>query len=304
MKKYNKLKNKGFSVESFRNGGCGIIVQEKLDGSNASFTINHETGELEVFSRKTKLDENNTLNGFYQYVKELVDGFDDTQKEILKHVIIFGEWLVKHKVQYKEDAYKNFYVFDVYSKIYDFYTAPEYVSYICEKFNLKKVKTFKEYSISDLKNGSIDEIDNEIRSFIGKSELTEDELHGEGIVIKNNYNRSTDFECYKIVTDTFKEFSKRKMNNEKKSNESVADYAITRARMEKQIFKAIDENKLRKEDIVIENFSKVIKEVGQNFVDDIFEEEIEQIKKIIEKQIKRKMPIILRKILQDENFLD
>lgn len=304
MKKYDKLKNRGFSVDAFKDIGSGIIVQEKLDGSNASFTINAETGELEVFSRKIKLDENNTLNGFYHYVKELVDGFDDTQKEMLKYVIVFGEWLVKHKVQYKEDAYKNFYVFDVYSKIYDFYTGPGHVIYACEKFNLKQVKTFVRYSTYDLISGNADEIDTNIRSFIGKSELTEDGLHGEGIVIKNDYNRSTDFECYKIVTDTFKEFSKRKMNNEKKSNESVADYAITRARMEKQIFKAIDEDKLRKEDIVIENFGKVIKEVGQNFVDDIFEEEMEQMKKIIEKQIKRKMPIILREILQDETFLN
>lgn len=297
MKKYDKLNNRGFNVEQFKDSG--LIVQEKLDGSNASFTVNNE--KLEVFSRKTKLGEGNTLNGFLGWAEDFVkDSASYKLHEFLKAHIIFGEWLVKHKVQYKEKAYRNFYVFDVFNKETGEYLDPMAVDYFANLFGFKLVKYFAEFSAKDIEELGFDEADKQVREFIGKSALTEGGLHGEGIVIKPCFNRAEDDSCYKIVTDTFKEFSKRKMNNEKKSNDSVADYAITRARMEKQIFKAIDENRLSKEDLIIENFGKVIKEVGQNFVDDIFEEEMEQIKKIIEKQIKRKMPIVLREILMEE----
>lgn len=299
MKKYDKLLNKGFKVEDFQN--LGLVVQEKLDGSNASFTIG-ENHLIEAFSRKTKLNwQKNTLNGFLGWVEDFVNNNQSVELyELLEDNIIFGEWLVKHKVQYKPEAYRQFYVFDIYNKETGVYLDPMETQRLAEKFGLKTVKYFVKFEPSHFKSMSAKEIDNEIREYIGKSDLTEDGLHGEGIVVKINFNRHENYPCYKIVTDTFKEFSKRKMNNERKSNNSVADYAITKARMEKQIFKAIDENKLTKEDLVIENFGKIIKEVGQNFVDDIFEEEMEQMKKVIEKQIKKKMPVLLREILMEE----
>ncbi|MDG6716599.1 hypothetical protein QCE86_13805 [Staphylococcus aureus] len=43
-----------------------------------------------------------------------------------------------------------------------------------------------------------------------------------------------------------------------------------------------------------------MKQVGQNFVDDIMEEEKENILKIVDKQIKKKMPHILREILEEK----
>lgn len=61
MEKFHKIKNRGFNLNKYINRG--FVVQEKLDGSNGSFTFND--GKLEVFSRRTKLDPENNLNGFY-----------------------------------------------------------------------------------------------------------------------------------------------------------------------------------------------------------------------------------------------
>lgn len=41
MKKYDKVKGKGIVLDKFKDRG--LVVQEKLDGSNASFTV--ENGE-------------------------------------------------------------------------------------------------------------------------------------------------------------------------------------------------------------------------------------------------------------------
>ncbi|MDT0700374.1 hypothetical protein [Staphylococcus chromogenes] len=60
MEKYTKVKNRGIKLENYYDRG--LYIQEKLDGSNASFTIND--GKIECFSRRIKLNDENTLNGF------------------------------------------------------------------------------------------------------------------------------------------------------------------------------------------------------------------------------------------------
>ena len=123
---------------------------------------------------------------------------------------------------------------------------------------------------------------------------------GEGIVVKYLDGKSEHEDYYKIVSNEFKEFNRQKMKTEVKNNDSVADYAITRPRMEKMIFRAIEEGRLSEDNIELENFGPIMKEVGQDFVDDIMEEEKDNMLKIIEKQIKKKMPHILREILQEK----
>lgn len=92
--------------------GEQIVVETKIDGSNASFTYDPENG-VKAFSRKTELTATNNLRGFYEYVMSL-------NSELIKDItqngryIIFGEWLQSHAVKYPEDMYGKFYMFDVY----------------------------------------------------------------------------------------------------------------------------------------------------------------------------------------------
>lgn len=288
MKAYDKVKNKGIVLDKFRERG--LVVQEKLDGSNASFTI--EDGKLECFSRRKKLNENETLNGFYGWVHENV-----AHNSLLERFIIFGEWLVKHKINYKDEFYKNFYVFDVYDKEKEEYLPYEKMIEIADFFRLKTVKTLlvvePKFFGDVLQPGHIQDL-------VGRSEMTEKSNTGEGIVIKYLDGKSEHDDYFKIVSNEFKEFSRQKMKTEIKNHDSIADYAITKARMEKMIFRAIEEDRLSEDDLELENFGLVMKNVGQNFVDDIMEEEMENMKKIIEKQIKKKMPHILREILKNQ----
>ena len=292
MKKYDKVKGKGIVLDKFKHRG--LVVQEKLDGSNASFTM--EDGELVCFSRRKKLNENETLNGFYNWAHENVD--KEFLATLLNGFIIFGEWLVKHKIQYKEECYKQFYVFDVYDKKKQIYLPPENVMIIAEDLNLKHV----EYLMVMPPSSQLSNIQpQDIQDLVGKSDMTVKPNTGEGIVVKYLDGKSEHEDYYKIVSNEFKEFNRQKMKTEIKNNDSVADYAMTRARMEKMIFRAIEEDRLKEEDLELQNFSLVMKEVGQNFVDDIMEEEKDNMIKIIEKQIKKKMPHMLREILEEKD---
>ena len=120
-KKYDKILNKGFQLSDFVE--TGIEVTEKLDGSNASFTYDADAKKVRVFSRNQELTENNNLNGFYQYVQEFVKDFNDLQIATLSDYTIFGEWLTKHTVTYKDEAYNKFYAFDVFNKKSGYYVS-------------------------------------------------------------------------------------------------------------------------------------------------------------------------------------
>ena len=290
MKKYDKVKGSRILLDRFKDRG--LVVQEKLDGSNASFTV--DNGELQCFSRRKELNEKETLNGFYGWVHENIqeDVFD-----FLEDYIIFGEWLVKHKIQYKEECYKEFYVFDVYDKEEEAYLSLKNMHRIASYLELKTVKTLLIAEPSHHLNILTPQ---DIQDLVGKSDMTVKPNTGEGIVVKYLDGKSEHEDYYKIVSNEFKEFNRQKMKTEIKNNDSVADYAMTRARMEKMIFRAIEEGRLSEDNIELENFGPIIKEVGQDFVDDIMEEEKDNMLKIIEKQIKKKMPHILREILQEK----
>ena len=290
MKKYDKVKGSGILLDKFKDRG--LVVQEKLDGSNASFTV--DNGELQCFSRRKKLNEKETLNGFYGWVHENIQEY---MFDFLEGYIIFGEWLVKHKIQYKEEYYKEFYVFDIYDKEEETYLSLKDMHGIASYLELKTVKTLLIAEPSHHLNILTPQ---DIQDLVGKSNMTDKPNTGEGIVVKYLDGKSEHEDYYKIVSNEFKEFNRQKMKTEVKNNDSVADYAITRPRMEKMIFRAIEEGRLSEDNIELENFGPIMKEVGQDFVDDIMEEEKDNMLKIIEKQIKKKMPHILREILQEK----
>src|SRR5690349_17818215 len=87
------------------NEGDNIIVQEKIDGANAS--LRRDGDVIRAYSRNKELSEDNNLGGFYQFAQSL-------DVEELKHdLIYFGEWTNPHKVKYPENT-KKFYLYDTY----------------------------------------------------------------------------------------------------------------------------------------------------------------------------------------------
>ena len=111
--------------------GDQIVIQEKVDGSNAGIAYDIETDKLVAYSRKNELRFDMTLNGFWNWVQELsVEPFRK-----YPDYVFFGEWLVSHTIKYVADAYNKFYFYDVYDKKNECYLSQAEVRRLAEEIN-------------------------------------------------------------------------------------------------------------------------------------------------------------------------
>lgn len=260
MKEYTKVVRQGKAGTNFHQVGDIICVQEKLDGSNASFKMT-PAGTLEVFSRRRQLDANNTLNGFYQYAKDKFEELLYTAS--VRDLIFFGEWLVRHKVDYGEH-FKEFYLFDIFDTSIGEYLPQSKVKTWTKHLNTKMPATLFEGQFTSYK---------ELQGLVGKSALVEDGK-GEGIVIKNQ-SRTDDFgeQLYtKYVSEAFleKKQSKIKSPMSVTLTENWLTQFLTEARIEKHIFKLRDEEGVA---LVFPQFSAIMRSLGNSLIGDIIEEE-------------------------------
>lgn len=166
-------------------------IQEKIDGANTSIWL--EDGELCMGTRTRKLPaEGDDFNGFVSYVRT----HEGIQKFFADHptMRLYGEWLVKHTIAYKETAYRKFYLFDIYTD--EGKWLPAY-----------RVQEFAEgYGIDSVPlHGAIENpTEDQLRELVGKSEFGD---RGEGIVIKNLafINEFGETVFAKLVHESFKE---------------------------------------------------------------------------------------------------
>ena len=177
--------------------GDHIVIQEKVDGSNAAIAYDKETNKLVAFSRKQTLDWNNTLNGFWNWVQTL------TLNHFSKYpnYVFFGEWLTSHTIKYIQDAYKKFYFYDVYDKENECYLPQSEVKRLADELGLKYVQTFYDGEFISWEH---------CMSFMHESDIAIDVP--EGVVVKNqtelnNRNSRTPF-VLKIVNSQFSEIKK------------------------------------------------------------------------------------------------
>ena len=165
-----------------------VHVQEKVDGANVSIWM--EDGELKMGSRNRVLGDEQ-FNGFVPYVRE--------HKGVIAYLTdnpthrLYGEWLVRHTIAYKETAYRKFYLFDIV--IGDEYMETPDVTDIADKYSIDVVPYHGFFVAPTLE---------ELNAFVGKSAFGD---RGEGVVIKNpNFRNAFGDFCYaKIVTQEFKE---------------------------------------------------------------------------------------------------
>lgn len=96
-------------VEGILLGTCSIT--EKLDGANLSVWLG-DSGEIRVGSRNNDLTANgNEFNGAVGYCNNH-DGIKKFFK-VYPECRLYGEWLVRHTLEYNAVAYKKFYLFDI-----------------------------------------------------------------------------------------------------------------------------------------------------------------------------------------------
>lgn len=185
--RYEKIHRLGKEeTEGILDGTC--YIQEKIDGANTSIWV--EDGEVKCGSRNNVLESG--FNGFVDYVKN----HEGINKLLKKHpeYRLFGEWCVRHTIQYNETAYKKFYLFDIMIKDSDFNEIPQ-VYVTAEKYGIDTPKLF-----DVIEKPTVEQV----MKYVGMSAIGE---IGEGVVIKNFMfvNKFAQI-CYaKVVTEKFKE---------------------------------------------------------------------------------------------------
>lgn len=253
MKKYLDIERcKQKYAETF-NVGENIVIQEKIDGSNASIRYDEESGTLKAFSRRLELNSENTLNGFWDYVQSLnTIAF----KEVLgSRYIVFGEWMgAKHAIKYPEDVYGKFWMFDVWDTQTEQYLPYEetrafYGRLIACGNKGKKFNFVPVFYIGKFESWE------KAMELVGKTEVGA-EPSGEGIVIKRqDYldSKSSRLPFYvKIVSEQFSEVHKSRKQKtidpaaiaKKEANIALAATIVTQQRVQKMLYKFIEDGLL------------------------------------------------------------
>ena len=252
-----------------------VVVQEKLDGANASFMLD-EFGEFHCFSRNNELTEEDNLHGFYQYCHENI-----YMSALLPGHTYFGEWLVKHKINYGEENHRKFYLYDV--RVADRYyvmATPEVAEALgvhLAPFTMTGQKTPQE-----------------VIEWVGNPSILNPSVKAEGVVVKN-YEKQY---MVKFVSDEFREtMPVKKSRNMQLSDLDVwVDAVVTKPRIEKLLNKLKDAGTLPQQ-LCIQDMGDVLKALGSSIVDDVFEEELEGLQRIARKKISKLTPQIVRDIL-------
>ena len=253
MKKYLDIERcKQKYAETF-NVGEDIVVQEKIDGSNASIRYDEESGTLKAFSRRLELNADNTLNGFWDYVQTLNL---NTFKEILgSRYIVFGEWMgAKHAIKYPENVYGKFWMFDVWDTQTEQYLPYEETRSFYDKLIACGNEENKFNFVPVFYIGKFESWE-KTSELVGRTEVGA-EPTGEGIVIKRQNcldSKSSRLPFYvKIVSEQFSEVHKSKKQKaidpeaiaKKEANLALAATIVTPQRVQKMIYKFIEDGLL------------------------------------------------------------
>lgn len=268
-------------AETFKVGEQ-IVVQVKIDGSNASIAYDENINSLVAFSRRQELSEKNNLNGFWNFVQTLdVSIF----KEILgNRYIIFGEWLTPHAVKYPQQMYNKFYMFDVWDKVVEEYLPQE------KSFSIfKKLQPYITEYVNTLYSG-------DFISWDALLNLLKENTYGEspcmeGIVIKRQDcldSKSSRLPFYvKIVSEQFSEVHKSKKQKaidpeaiaKKEANLALAATIVTPQRVQKMIYKFIEDG-LLPQDWDEHNLKDISKILPRAIWEDCIKEENETVQQV------------------------
>lgn len=197
FKKYPKVHRLGKDeTEGILEGE--VHVEEKIDGSNVSIWF--ADGELQCGTRNQRITEG--FNGFVQYVRE--HPTLSTLFAQYPHLRLYGEWLVKHTIAYKETSYRQFYLFDVTSRTPETDGDEEAREEFWPRAAVHQLAKDFDLKVPEYHGSFMNPTEEDLKPFVGKSVLGEE---GEGIVLKNMTFRDQfgNHNYGKIVSENFKE---------------------------------------------------------------------------------------------------
>lgn len=244
FRKYMHVERLGTpEVEGILNGICHIFY--KIDGTNGAVWWDEEEQIPKAASRRRVLTLENDNAGFYDYIMHNVDICEFIHNN--PNLILYGEFLVPHTLKtYQDDAWNQFYVFDVFDRIYEEYLKHhDYVEEL-EFFGIPCIPP-----IMVVENPN-DEIINTAIQSTGNYLIKPDMGLGEGIVIKNydfvnQYGRTT---WAKVITKEFREKRTREfLDTEKKYEKHTTEIKIV--------------DKFCTEEFIIKEYDKLCNMIGK-----------------------------------------
>lgn len=191
-----------------------VHVFPKLDGTNASVWVEYgdDSPELHAGSRRRHLTLEADNHGFCRWVHEQsADPSSPLQKLDQRHSgrdwILYGEWLVPHTIKkYRDDAWRQFYVFDVYDRLYDQYIPFEEYEPELTSAGLNVV-----YPLAIVTNPD----DAALQRLVNQNTylMLDGQGAGEGVVLKNyDFTNAHGRQTWaKIVRNEFKEDARKAM---------------------------------------------------------------------------------------------
>lgn len=198
--KYPHLERLGnLEVEGIEHGLCHVFP--KLDGTNASMWVD-EMGNFQYGSRTRTLSIEHDNAGFMQAMHLTPTG--DNYRALLNnrpHWRLYGEWLVPHTLKnYRDDAWRKFYIFDVYDNITGQFMKYEDYKPTLDSFGCLYIPCFQ-----TVRNGDFVKFTESAKKI--KYLLKDPEGFGEGVVIKRyDYENKHGRTCWaKVVLSEFKE---------------------------------------------------------------------------------------------------
>jgi hypothetical protein len=178
-------------------------VFPKLDGTNGSVWM--DDGVICAGSRNRVLAIGDDNAGFYGEISKDIR-IASYLKEFPHHTL-YGEWLVPHSLKtYREDAWRKFYIFDVFDR-----NTEKLMHYEGYRMQMERHGLNYLAPLAIIKNGSADMF---VQMLEKNVFLIQDGMgSGEGIVIKNyDYlNRFGNQIWAKLVTNEFKEKHHKEM---------------------------------------------------------------------------------------------
>lgn len=268
FQKYGKIKIVGHEDNEgiFSDKSDKICIEEKIDGCNVRLMF--KDGKLIFGSRTQQLTDDegkdtNVQKNFMRvinFIREQVwSNIDISDSKKYEKYIFYGEGCIKHTMNYDWDKIPPFLGFDIYDKEKECYIEANVSKEIFKEVGLSFVPIIK-----TIKAGEIKELNEDM---IPTSKYAPHQA--EGICFKN-YKKQL---FAKLVQEKFKEKNKEVFGGGKKlaktDEEFLTAVYCTNARIDKMIFKLIDEGE--KLDLVM------MKHLPNRVYKDIWEENMMEI---------------------------
>lgn len=215
-----------------------VYVFPKLDGTNGSIWF--EEGDIKAGSRNRPLSVESDNAGFYNWVQTQ----DNLKRMVtaLPHCTFYGEWLVPHSLTtYRDDAWRKFYIFDIYDRVTGQYYSYEATQKVFEEFGVDYLAP-----IAIVKNGTYETFQELLPKNVFL--IKEGMGVGEGVVLKNYdwQNRFGNVVWAKLITNSFKEAHHKAMGapiiGPDAVEERIVDKYVTQHLVDKVYAKLVNEN--------------------------------------------------------------